>query len=170
MAKVREGLSSSRIRRRTPAKASRARFGKKIKALREQRKMGLREFARRAKLTSGYLSQLENGKAAPPGETKIIEIADVLGVDKDSLLADAERIAPDLRDIILRRPREIAALLRCLEHPTPARFRVFGRDNEDELEPHSKDRWPGFYNDLRTLCAVLNTFEGSSTQNKRKKT
>ena len=59
-----------------------------------------------------YLSKIERGEFSAPSEDKVKAIAKIIGRDADELLALAGRVASDLTEIIRRRPREIATLLR----------------------------------------------------------
>ncbi len=49
--------------------------------------ISLRELARRAQLTEGFLSQLERGKRLPSFDT-IIKLSEVLGVNPSTLLEE----------------------------------------------------------------------------------
>lgn len=74
----------------------------------------VRQVAARIGVQPSYLSKVERGEVPPPSEGKIIEIADVLAVDRDVLLAMAGRVSSDLQDVIRTRPELFAALLREL--------------------------------------------------------
>jgi transcriptional regulator with XRE-family HTH domain len=60
-------------------------FGEFIKKLRIERDIGLREFCRRLSIDASNWSKIERGVLAPPqDDEKLNQIADVLGIDKDS--------------------------------------------------------------------------------------
>ena len=62
-------------------------FGEFIKTLRIERDIGLREFCRRLSYDASNWSKLERGVSAPPqDEEKLNQIAEVLGIEKDSAL------------------------------------------------------------------------------------
>ena len=64
------------------------RFGEKVRALRHQREMTLKELAEALGVASfSYISDIENGKKTPH-PTLIIKIADVFGVTADQLMRD----------------------------------------------------------------------------------
>jgi transcriptional regulator with XRE-family HTH domain len=63
-------------------------------------------------VSPAYLSRIERELLHPPSEEKILAIAGALDQNPDELLALAGRVASDLPEIIRRRPREIAKLLR----------------------------------------------------------
>lgn len=76
------------------------------------RRFSLRQVALRVGLEPAYLSKIERGIVPPPSEATIKKLADDIGLDCDVLLASAGKVSSDLQDIIRRRPREFADLLR----------------------------------------------------------
>ncbi len=92
-------------------------FGETIRRLREKRlkkdpSFTLRKFANKVGISPTYLSKIERDEFPPPAEEKIIAIAKALGADPDELLALAGKVAADLSQIILKRPRVMAELIR----------------------------------------------------------
>ena len=61
------------------------RFGAKLKELRKEKQITLREMARRLKLAPAYISRIENGKENPPMAKHISKMANILGIDADML-------------------------------------------------------------------------------------
>jgi transcriptional regulator with XRE-family HTH domain len=94
-------------------------FGPRVRALREEKEIGLRRFADLVGMSPTYLSKIERGDFPPPGEEKILAIAKELGVDADELLALAGRVASDLEEIIQQKPREMATFLRAARGLSP---------------------------------------------------
>lgn len=93
------------------------RFGRRIRELREAKKLvdpcfSLRKFAEAVGISATFLSKVETGEFAPPGPDKIKKMAELLGVDADELLALANKVAPDLSDIIKGQPKAVADFLR----------------------------------------------------------
>ena len=101
-------------------------------ALRKQdRRYSLRQVAQRISVEPAYLSKIERDEVAPPSEAKILALAEDLGEDPDILLALAGKVSTDLLDIIRKRPRLFADLLRELkEMPDHAILRI-ARDVRD---------------------------------------
>ena len=105
-------------------------FGEHIRARREalqreDKSYSLRKVAMRVGLEPAYLSKIERGVFAPPSEEAIIKLAEVLGEDKDVLLAMAGKLSSELREIIMARPKLFADLLRQLrEMPDHAVLQV----------------------------------------------
>lgn len=74
----------------------------------------LRQVALRAGITPAYLSRVERGEVAPPGEQTLTALARDLGLDPDVVLALAGKVSADLRAAILARPKLFADLIRAL--------------------------------------------------------
>jgi transcriptional regulator with XRE-family HTH domain len=109
-------------------------FGILVRQLRLQKGYSLRELARRVGLSPNFLSKMELGHFPPPGEKKIVLIAETLEQNTDELLALAGKVSSDLIEIILQRPKETAALLRRLRH-APARKIAAAKDRLASSEP-----------------------------------
>jgi transcriptional regulator with XRE-family HTH domain len=99
------------------AMAGNRRFGHRIRELREKKKQAdprfsLRKFAEAVGISATFLSKIETGEFAPPAPDKIKKMAKLLGVDADELLALANKVDPDLSDIIKEQPKAMADFLR----------------------------------------------------------
>ncbi len=95
-------------------------FGENIRVLREYRSetdasFSLRQVATRCGITAAYLSRVERGEVAPPGEETLLKLAHELGQDADVMLAMAGKISAELRSIILARPQLFAELIRTIK-------------------------------------------------------
>jgi transcriptional regulator with XRE-family HTH domain len=95
-------------------------FGDHIRRLREDRMkedpaFSLRQVAARCGVTAAYLSRVERGEVAPPGEETLLKLAEELGEDPDVMLGMAGKISTDLRSIIIARPRLFAELIRAIK-------------------------------------------------------
>lgn len=105
-------------------------FGPFIRQARESIHAGdktfsLRQVAARVGIEPAYLSKIERGVFPPPSEDVIVKLADALKEDRDVLLALAGKLSSDLQQIIMRRPRLFADLLRQLKQaPDHAILRV----------------------------------------------
>ena len=58
-------------------------FGSRIRELRKEKDISLRDFADLIKMDFTYLSKIENGKVEPPSEDKIRSMARELDADAD---------------------------------------------------------------------------------------
>lgn len=61
-------------------------IGQAVREWRQARQMTLTDLAMAAKITKGYLSQLENNKIQHPDDAHLIKIADALGIPVLSLV------------------------------------------------------------------------------------
>lgn len=94
-------------------------FGRRIRTRREalrksDRRYSLRQVAIRVGIEPAYLSKIERGEFAPPGEETIRKLARELEEDPDVLLALAGKVSTDLKEVILERPQLFAEMLREL--------------------------------------------------------
>ena len=95
-------------------------FGGRVRAVRQRllggdRAFSVRQVAQRVGIEPAYLSKIERDHMAPPSEVVIRRLAEELNEDPDLLLAMAGKVSSDLKNIILRRPRLFADLLRQLK-------------------------------------------------------
>jgi len=106
------------------------RFGNHIRSLRESlsqesKDYSVRKVAKKIGVEPAFLSKVEREVVPPPSEAKIIALAEVLGADKDVLLAMAGKVSSDLLKIITNRPALFAELIRKLkEEPDHAVLRI----------------------------------------------
>ena len=105
-------------------------FGDTTRKLREclrkeDRSFSLRQVAQRIGVEPAYLSKIERGDVAPPSEATTVRLAKELGEDPDVFLAMAGKVSGDLQEIIRKRPKLFAELIRQLkEAPDDAILRV----------------------------------------------
>ena len=95
-------------------------FGSTIRTQRESlrqedRRFSLRQVAQRIGVEPAYLSKIERGDVSPPSEATTIRLARELGEDPDVLLALAGKVSSDLQEIIRKRPKLFAELIRQIE-------------------------------------------------------
>lgn len=93
-------------------------YGQLTRRVREEKDYGLREFAKLIGVSATYLSQVERDELPPPAEARVLKTAELLDLDRDELLALAGRVASDLEQIILQKPRGTADLLRHVKRMT----------------------------------------------------
>ncbi len=105
-------------------------FGNHLREARERLKRGDREYslrkvAVRVGVEPAYLSKIERGDVAPPSEATTVKLAQELGEDPDVLLAMAGKVSSDLQEVIRKRPKLFAELIRQLkEAPDHAILKV----------------------------------------------
>ena len=101
-------------------------FGKKLRDLRINSEIGLRELARLIDKSPGYLSDVEHDHVSPPSEDVILKIAVALSVDKRELLTVARKMDPEISSYVAQEP-EAADFLRL------AKEKEFDRDDWERL-------------------------------------
>jgi transcriptional regulator with XRE-family HTH domain len=85
----------------------------------------VRKLAAKLGIQPSYISKVEREEVPPPSEATIIRLAEVLKEDPDILLALAGKVSADLREVIVKRPKLFADLLRQLKDaPDHAVLRV----------------------------------------------
>jgi HTH-type transcriptional regulator, competence development regulator len=94
-------------------------FGDYIRSVREAReetekRFSLRQVAQRIGVEPAYLSKIEREQVPPPSEATIVRLAADLGEDADVLLAMAGKVSSDLQEVIRKRPKQFAELIRQL--------------------------------------------------------
>ena len=75
----------------------------------------LRQVAALMKVQPSFLSKVERGDSTPPSEEKTKTLAAILGEDPDILLALAGKVSKDLREVIMKRPKLFAELIRQMK-------------------------------------------------------
>ncbi len=95
---------------------------------REGRQYTLRQVALRAEIAPNYLSRIERDLVPPPSEESIVRLAKALGEDVDELLSRAGRVASDVQDVVRRRPKEVAGIVRALRRKTTAELNAIWID------------------------------------------
>lgn len=105
-------------------------FGAYVRKRREELQRGspgftVRKLAARLGIQPSYISKVEREEVPPPSEATIVRLAEALQEDPDVLLALAGKVSADLRQVILKRPRLFADLIRQLKDaPDHALLRV----------------------------------------------
>jgi transcriptional regulator with XRE-family HTH domain len=83
----------------------RERLGDRIKRLRKERDLGLREAALKLGISASYLSLIETGQVKTPPAPKVIEdMAKLLDDDFDKLLLLAGRVPEDIETRLVADP------------------------------------------------------------------
>lgn len=93
-------------------------FGKRVRQLRVDKGLSLRDVASLVEIDFTYLSKIENNRTDPPSDAVIRKLAGVLDVDAEELLALAAKVSQDdLRDAVAVDAR-IGVLFRKLQSGT----------------------------------------------------
>lgn len=87
-------------------------FGQTIRQLRKEKRLTQKEVAKKVDIDVTYLSKIENGKLDPPAHDKIKKLAEILEVDSDFLITEADKVPEDIVDMIPKTSTKIPKLLR----------------------------------------------------------
>jgi transcriptional regulator with XRE-family HTH domain len=90
-------------------------FGSRIRQLRVDRGLSLRDFANAVGIDFTYLSKIENGKVEPPSEEKIRLMAHQLDKDAEELLGLAGKFSPDQMRKAVEDEPNVGRLLRRIQ-------------------------------------------------------
>ena len=93
-------------------------LGEKIKELREDKRISIRELGRRTDVTGMHISNIEKGKANASPEL-VTKIADALEANPDELLHLADRVDPEVVDVIQKNPMAVPSFLRSAKDLSP---------------------------------------------------
>ncbi len=108
--------------------AGNKKFGDRLRELREAKLktnpvFTLRKFAESVGISPTFLSKVERGEFDPPKAEKIIKMATLLDVDSDELLSLANKMDPELEEIIKEKPTALPDLLRHVRGMSEAEIR-----------------------------------------------
>ena len=93
-------------------------LGDKIKDLREDKRISIRELGRRTDVTGMHISNLEKGKVNASPEL-VTKIAVALDANPDELLHLADRVDPEVVDVIQKNPMAVPSFLRSAKDLSP---------------------------------------------------
>ena len=105
-------------------------FSQRLKHLRSDAKMGVRELGRALDVTGMHISNLEKGKSMPSPELTR-KIATVLNTNVDELLKLANQVDPEVIDVIQSNHQAIPSLLRSAKNLTPEQWEILKQQVEE---------------------------------------
>ena len=92
-------------------------LGKLIRKLRKQKDLSLRQLAEKVSVSFVNIAHIENGRIATSEEV-IKELAKALDYDVDKLLAAADSVNEDIKNIIKKLPTAVPEFLRTAKNLT----------------------------------------------------
>ena len=92
-------------------------LGKLIRKLRKQKGLSLRQLAEKVSVTFVNIAHIENGRITTSEEV-IKELAKALDYDVDKLLAAADSVNEDIKNIIKKLPTAVPEFLRTAKNLT----------------------------------------------------
>lgn len=93
-------------------------LGEKIKELREEKHLSIRELGRRTDVSGMHISNIEKGKVNASSGL-VTKIADALEANVDELLHLAERLDPEVVNVIQKNPLAVPSFLRSAKDLSP---------------------------------------------------
>jgi transcriptional regulator with XRE-family HTH domain len=113
-------------------------FGNRLRELRLENEITLRDFAKRLGITPTYISQIEQEYCKPPKANVVEKMATILGQDIDESLTLAGRLPEDLCEVIRSHPASMVSFLRCAARLTESQIADFARQaNQLQLQNES---------------------------------
>ena len=98
-------------------------LGKKIKDLRQEKDLSLRELAARVKISPPFLSDIENDKRMPGADT-LEELASQLSIDVSELKKFDGRITEEVRDWLNEKPLMGTLMRKMAQMPSSEREKL----------------------------------------------
>jgi len=99
-----------------------ASFGSRLREKRKEKRITLRTFAKMIGVSATYLSQVEQGRYAPPTAERVTRIAEIFGENSDEWVGMAGRVPVDFEDLIKSNPIEMPKLVRLMTGSTSEGF------------------------------------------------
>ena len=105
-------------------------FSQRLKQLRSDANMGVRELGRALDVTGMHISNMEKGKSMPSPELTR-KIATVLNTNVDELLKLANQVDPEVIDVIRSNHQAIPSLLRSAKNLTAEQWELLKQQVEE---------------------------------------
>jgi transcriptional regulator with XRE-family HTH domain len=86
-------------------------FGTFVRNKRLEKGYTLRKFSEIVEISPTFVSRMERDEIDPPGEEKIIAMAQALSMDAEELIFKAKRMPADIKKMVINRP-DLVPLLR----------------------------------------------------------
>ena len=114
-------------------------FGERIKKLRLEQELGLRELGRLLKVSAMHLSNLEKGRVMPSAGL-VKKIAVQLGADIDELLHLAKLIDPQIAEVIQKNPYKAPNFLRSAKNLNEKQWEKLQKQVEKMAKENEKPK------------------------------
>ena len=117
-------------------------LGEKIQKLRDDKRISIRGLGRLTDVSGMHISNLEKGKVNTSPEL-ITKIAEALETNVDELLHLADRVDPEVVDVIQSNPQAVPSFLRSAKNLSPEewdKMQKYLDKMKGEKKPKSKKR------------------------------
>ncbi len=144
------------IKKQEPQSPNARAFGHCLRTERIAGGLSLAALAAKLKVTKGYLSRLESGKATPSAQM-VERIAKALDIDPDPLYILAGYLPADVKQILYENPVEAPAVLRDTfseysENAKSVHFEQLKSQPALPILTHATPRWEGLYEVVQADC------------------
>lgn len=133
-------------------KYDRAEVGRRIKRLRQAQDITVQELAKRSKVSSGYVSEVERGLSAISVD-KLMQIAEGLGIGLDALLSEAQ---PEMGQGTVQIPAALSDAAEQLNLSHRATLTILkgqksltARRSQSDIQEWTVDDWLRFYEQVK---------------------
>lgn len=89
----------------------RNKLGKDLRALRENVGMGIKTVGKNLRVSYSHISKVENGHK-PPSAELLAKLAELYGIDPDTMLARVGALPPDIQELIQENGKEVFEIIR----------------------------------------------------------
>ena len=117
-------------------------LGDKIKELREDKRISIRGLGRLTDVSGMHISNIEKNKINASPEL-VTRISEALDADIDELLHLAERVDPEVVNVIQKNPQAVPSFLRSAKDLTPeewGKMQTYLNRMKKEKKPKAKKR------------------------------
>jgi transcriptional regulator with XRE-family HTH domain len=117
-------------------------LGEKIQKLRDDKRISIRGLGRLTDVSGMHISNLEKGKVNASPEL-ITKIAEALETNVDELLHLADRVDPEVVDVIQNNPQAVPSFLRSAKDLSPEEWKkmqTYLNKMKREKKPKTKKR------------------------------
>jgi transcriptional regulator with XRE-family HTH domain len=117
-------------------------LGEKIQKLRDDKRISIRGLGRLTDVSGMHISNLEKGKVNASPEL-ITKIAEALETNVDELLHLADRVDPEVVDVIQNNPQAVPSFLRSAKDLSPEEWKkmqTYLNKMKREKKPKAKKR------------------------------
>ena len=117
-------------------------LGLKIKKLREVNRISIRGLGRLTDVSGMHISNIEKDKVNASPEL-VTKLAEALDADVDELLHLAERVDPEVVDVIQKNPQAVPSFLRSAKDLTPEewnKMQTYLNKMKGDKKPKAKKR------------------------------
>ncbi|MCU1311384.1 MAG: putative transcriptional regulator [Candidatus Angelobacter sp.] len=117
-------------------------FGERLRATRTKKGLSVRKLAKALGLSATYISNIERAILPPPADVRLLQWAEVLGIDPDKMFWEARRINPKLEGKLFGRFQgEWRELIELLQQFNRKQIRELTMEARRIAAAHGSEKW-----------------------------